>query len=136
MLKKALVVFGIVYILLAILDMGLLMSGSHHDGSLLFGTFKLDIIHDFIHLISGMVALGVAALGTYYYARLYFQVFGFVYAAVAVIGFVQGHTVLGLFAINTADNYLHVAIATASLGLGFLTKKVDGQGSATTPPSK
>ena len=135
MLKKALIVFGVVYIALAIFDIASLMGGSHHDGSLLFGTFKLDIIHDFVHLISGMVALGIAAMGAYY-ARLYFQVFGFVYAAVAVIGFVQGHTVLGLFAINAADNYLHVAIAVASLALGFLTKKVDDRGGINTTPAR
>lgn len=135
MLKKALVVFGAVYILLAVVGLGMLWTSPHDavDGHLLFGIFKHDILHDLIHLISGIAALA-AAVASYYYARLYFQVFGVVYALVATAGFVQGTTVLGIIAINTADNYLHLAIAIASLSLGFLTKKVDDRNvdSATT----
>jgi hypothetical protein len=136
MLKKALVIFGIVYILLAILGIGMLLAGNHTDGHhMLLGVFRLDVMHDLVHMLSGVVALATAVFGTYAHARLYFQVFGVIYALVAVVGFVQGHTVLGLFVINMADNYLHVAIALASLALGFLTKKTMGGATPSTPPA-
>jgi hypothetical protein len=133
MLRKALLLFGAVYMLLAILGLGLIASGSHHDGgALLFGAFEHDIIHDLVHMVSGITALVVASIGSYKAARLYFQGFGIVYALVAVAGFVQGDTVFNLFAIDMADNLLHVAIAGASLALGFFTKP-EGQGTTPTP---
>jgi hypothetical protein len=137
MLRKALIGFGIVYILLAVYGLGLLWTDPNFsEGHLLFGKFRHDIIHDLVHLISGIVALGVAATGSQFYARLYFQVFGAVYALVAIVGFVQGHTVLGIFGVDLADNLLHVAIAVSSLALGFFTKKVDDRVDLTTPPGK
>ncbi len=51
--------------------------------------------------------------------RLYFKVFGVVYALVTVIGFAQGDTVLSLITVNVADNLLQVAIAVSALALGF-----------------
>jgi hypothetical protein len=122
MLKKALLLFGIVYIGLAIWGIMLELQGGHHDGSLLLGTFKLDFVHNLVHLLSGVVALA-AVVASERYARLYFQVFGVVYAIVAVVGFIQADTVLGLFVVNLPDNLLHVAIAVASLALGFFTPK-------------
>jgi hypothetical protein len=129
MLKKALVFFGIIYIIIAISGIMLELQGGHHDGSLLLGTFKLDFVHNLVHLLSGVVAL-TTAMASERYARIYFQVFGVVYALVAIVGFVQTDTVLGLFVVNLPDNLLHVAIAASSLALGFLTKKPTNTNSA------
>jgi Domain of unknown function (DUF4383) len=72
-----------------------------------------------VHLLSGAVALG-CGLGSVAASRLYFRIFGIVYGLFAVLGFVQGETLLlGLISNNTADVWLHVAIAVASLALGF-----------------
>jgi Domain of unknown function (DUF4383) len=72
-----------------------------------------------VHLLSGAVALG-CVLGSVAASRLYFRIFGIVYGLFAVLGFVQGETLLlGLISNNTADVWLHVAIAVASLALGF-----------------
>ncbi len=40
----------------------------------------------------------------------------------------RGGDILGLFHVNSADNYLHLAIAAASLAVGFSPKKA-GAGS-------
>lgn len=80
--------------------------------------FKIDNVHNVVHLLSGLVALGAAATSMKY-ARWYLIVFGVVYGLVTVLGFVSGTDVLGLFEINTADNYLHLAIAVVSLVVGL-----------------
>lgn len=82
------------------------------------GIFEVDTIHNIVHLLSGIVAIGAAVSGESY-ARLYLIVFGIVYGVVAVLGFTMGGDILGLFTVNAADNYLHTAIALVSLGVGF-----------------
>lgn len=108
--------FGIVLTVVGILGF---VPGLTNDG-LLLGIFQVDPLHNVIHLLSGVVALVAVMMGAY--VRQYFQVFGVVYALVAILGFVQGDTVLNLIAINMADNVLHVAIAAVSLWAGFMMK--------------
>lgn len=79
--------------------------------------FQVSPLHNVVHILSGVVGIGAAMMGASK-ARLYLIVFGLVYALVTVLGFVQGN-ILGLFDVNTADNYLHAAIALSSLGIGF-----------------
>ncbi len=86
----------------------------------LLGFFEVDTIHNIIHLASGAIALVVG--GNHAMARMFLIIFGLVYAAVAVIGFVQGNTVLGIFGVNMMDNYLHVAIGAVCLVIGFGSK--------------
>ncbi len=86
----------------------------------LLGFFEVDALHNIIHLVSGAIALYVG--GNQAMARMFLIIFGLVYGAVAVIGFMQGNTVLGLFVVNMYDNYLHVAIAAACLVVGFGSK--------------
>lgn len=87
----------------------------------LLGIFEVDMVHNIVHLASGLVALLVAR--NVAYARMYLILFGLVYLAVAVIGYIQVNTVLGLFAVNMADHYLHAAIAALCLVVGFGGKR-------------
>ena len=84
--------------------------------------FAVDPLHNIIHILSGVAALFAASSG-YAYARLYLILFGLVYGLVAVVGFVQGTTVLGLITVNMEDNWLHTAIAVACLAVGLGSKK-------------
>lgn len=111
-------IFGIVFILIGVLGF---IPGITTEEGLLLGIFEVSPLHNVIHLVSGLAALLGAKSNAY--ARMYFQIFGVVYALVAVAGLVQGDTVLGLIDVNMADNILHVIIAVAALGLGFGTKK-------------
>lgn len=115
-MKTWAMVFGVVFLAVGVLGF---VPGISQDGMLL-GLFEVDTTHNVIHLVSGILALAVATVATGY-ARLYFQVFGVVYALVTVLGFVQG-TVLGLFTVNMADNVLHLAIAVLALWVGFMMK--------------
>ncbi len=87
------------------------------DG-LLLGIFQVDTLHNIIHLLTGVVGI-LVGWSMMQYARLYFQVFGVVYALVTVVGFMQGDSVLGLITVNMADNVLHLAIAALALWVGF-----------------
>src|SRR5215213_1305861 len=95
-LSKISLVFGVVFVLIGILGFvpGATTTGA--DGmQLLLGLFMVDGLHNSIHLLSGVA--GLAASMNERYSRLYLQIFGAVYALVAVIGLIQGDTVLGLF---------------------------------------
>lgn len=113
MIQKLAWVFAVVFILIGILGF---VPGITTDGHLL-GIFEVSLLHNIIHLATGIIAALVASSEEN--ARLYFKVFGVVYALVAVIGFVQGTSVLGLIGVNLADNILHVAIALVALWAGF-----------------
>jgi hypothetical protein len=114
MLKKLSLVFGVVFLAVGILGF---VPGVTNDQYKLLGIFQVSGIHNWIHILSGVAAI----LGSKSdkYAQLYFRVFGIVYAAVTVIGFIQGDTVLGIFDINMADNWLHTVLAVVILAIGF-----------------
>lgn len=111
-LKQLSGVFAAVFLLVGVLGF---VPGITSDGHLL-GIFEVDTVHNIIHLASGLAAL--AAMQNDKYAQMYFQVFGVVYALVAVLGFVLSGEII-LTHVNMADNLLHVAIAAAALGIGF-----------------
>lgn len=119
MFKNLALLFGAVFLLVGILGFIPAVSPEHSDGMrYLLGLFMVGGIHNAIHLLSGAAAVA-GGLASEKYARLYFQIFGSVYALVTVIGFVQGDTVLGIFDVNTADNFLHLGLALAIAGIGF-----------------
>lgn len=82
------------------------------------GLFDVDAVHNWIHLLSGILAI-IAVISGESYARLYLIVFGLVYGVVAIIGFITPGTILGLFTVNEADNYLHTAFTVIMLSAGF-----------------
>ncbi len=115
MLRLAAKVFGAVFLLIGVLGF---VPALTPDGNLL-GLFHVNALHNIVHLASGVVALLAGFMGARN-SKLYFQVFGVVYALVAVLGFAYGdNNILGLVASNMADTLLHVVIAVAALTLGF-----------------
>jgi len=111
------VLFGVVFLAVGILGFVPAVT----KDQMLLGIFHVNPAHNCVHLLSGVVALicGMAGVGA---ARLYFKIFGLVYGAVAVLGFLNpGDTMLlGLISNNTATTWLHVVIAAVSLIIGFM----------------
>jgi len=112
------VLFGIVFLVVGILGFVPAVT----KDQMLLGIFHVNMAHNCVHLLSGVVALfcGLCGVGA---SRMYFKIFGLVYAAVAVMGFMhmgQDTMLLGMVSNNDADTYLHVAIAAVSLILGFM----------------
>ena len=125
MLKKLSILVGVVFLLVGVLGFVPGITSTHADGSkYLLGLFEVGGIHNLIHLLSGAAAV-FAGYTSEKYARMYFLGFGTVYALVTVIGFIQGDTVLGIFHVNTADNFLHLALAVVILGIGLTVKPRD-----------
>jgi hypothetical protein len=105
--------FGVVLTLVGLAGFipALVMNGA------LLGIFMIDPLHNIVHILSGVAALA-AVMMSMMYVKLYFKVFGVIYALVAVVGFVDP-TVFGLMMMNMADNLLHVVIAVVALWAGF-----------------
>src|SRR5687768_13792765 len=121
MLKKAAIVYGAVFVIIGLAGFIPALTPQDSEGMRkLLGIFVVDGTHNIIHLASGLLAL--AASRQTAWAHKYFQGFGLVYALVAIVGFIQGHTVLGLFHTNLADHLLHLALAVTMLYLGFVVK--------------
>lgn len=93
--------------------------------------FHADTVHNWVHIISGVLFLLVAlvAPGS---AKGFLILFGIVYLALGVMGIVQfgtegTGTLFGFLHVNGADNYLHIGlgvlIALTGLSAGTPTNK-------------
>jgi hypothetical protein len=119
MLQTAAILFGIVFLLVGVLGF---VPGITTTGQMLLGIFYVNAEHNIVHLLSGAVAL-ITGLTSTAAARMYFRVFGIVYALVAILGFFTGYgLLLGLISNNLADTWLHVLIAFVALVLGFVVQ--------------
>jgi hypothetical protein len=82
--------------------------------------------HSIMHIASGTIFL-VATVSGARAARLWFQIFGAFYAAVAVMGFEVGDgMIFGLISNNRYDSWGHAALALISLLIGFAIPKQIG----------
>ena len=88
----------------------------------LFGLFDVNGWHNVVHVLSGLAGLALAR--SWSGARLFAYGFGAVYLLVTALGFAvgDGESILGLIPINSADNFLHLAIALLGLLAGLLTR--------------
>jgi hypothetical protein len=94
-------------------------TGSDVDGSNLIA-FEVNGWHNIVHIASGIAGLLLAR--TVAGARTFALGFGAVYAVVTLWGFIDGNTVLWLVPVNTADNFLHLAIAGLGIAAGLASE--------------
>ncbi len=103
MVKKFAVIFGAVLLLVGVLGF---VPGVTNDSNMLLGIFHVNTLYNIIHLLSGAIALYVGMTSNKA-SKTYFQIFGVIYALVAVLGFVYGdNDILGLIASNMANTWL------------------------------
>ncbi len=117
MLRTMSLLFGLAFVAIGIAG----YMPAFTSNGLLFGIYEVDSMHNIVHIVSGIIALLAAAKASY--AKLYFQVFGLLYGATAVIGFWHAGDIFGMIHVNTADNILHTVIAVIALYFGFLFKQ-------------
>jgi hypothetical protein len=124
MAKTLGMLFGIVFLAVGILGLvpGVTTTGA--DGMpMLLNIFMVNTVHSIVHIASGVVFL-LASMSGAGAARLWFQIFGVIYAVVAVLGFMTPNgMLLGLISNNPADTWLHVVLAVAMLAIGFGSPK-------------
>jgi hypothetical protein len=86
--------------------------------------FRVNAIHNVVHLATGALALGIG-LGTRGRRLADYTIgFGVLYAVVAVLLIVDP-TLFGLFSdapANAADHVLHAALAVVSIALGYMAR--------------
>ena len=116
MIRQMAFILGAVFLLIGVLGF---VPSATTDGMLL-GMFHVNPAHNFVHLLSGVVAV-VAGLSGGSAPLWFFRVFGIIYGLVATLGFMGGsEPVLGMIANNRADVWLHALLSLVSLILGFL----------------
>ncbi len=82
-----------------------------------FIVFEVNGWHNVVHLVTGAFLVLMAVTAGSAIAGL--LIFGLAYLAVTVWGFIDGDAVANLIPVNTADNWLHVALTAAALLIAF-----------------
>lgn len=125
--QLAALVVSVVFVLVGILgfipgvttNFDQLAFAGHGSGALLLGLFAVSVLHNLVHLAFGVVGLAMSrtAVG----ARNYLVGGGIVYAVLWLYGLLIDHGSAANFVpVNTADNWLHLVLAIAMIGLGVL----------------
>ena len=119
MVKKLGIIMGSLFLIGGILGF---VPGVTKDG-MYFGMFMVNTPHNILHIASGTIFL-IASLFGARPARLWFQIFGTFYMAIAVMGFRVGTgLIFGLISNNRCDAWGHTGLALLMLFIGFATPK-------------
>ncbi|WP_433158490.1 DUF4383 domain-containing protein [Kribbella sp. CA-247076] len=103
----------------------------HHSDALLLGIFQVSVLHNIVHLLFGVAGLALAR--TVSGARNYLIGGGAVYLILWIYGLVIDQTSAANFVpVNTADNWLHLALGLAMILLGVLLTRRTTQPAAST----
>jgi hypothetical protein len=121
MVRKLGYLFGFAFLLGGALGF---VPGVTQDG-MYFGIFKVNAPHNILHIVSGAMFLLASFVGQRA-ARLWFQIFGAFYGAVAATGFVVGDGMIcGVISNNLNDAWGHTGLALAMLLIGYSTRRQD-----------
>lgn len=92
-----------------------------HERDSIFGIFAVNGWHNLLHTAAG--SLGLTAASSYASARTYAIAAGLALVAVAVWGFMvgDGHSILSIVPVNTADDVMHLLIGITGIAAGMAT---------------
>ena len=131
-LQKAALAVGAVFLLVGILGFipgittgyDTMSFASHQSGALLLGIFNVSILHNIVHLLFGVA--GIAMARTFTGARTYLIGGGVIYLVLFIYGMIIDHQSAANFVpVNTADNWLHLALAIGMIALGVLLSRAN-----------
>jgi len=109
--KTFAMVIGAIFLLIGII-------GFFNDPIL--GIFHVNLLHNIVHLVTGVLFLGAAFGG---FARVMNKWFGLVYLLVGIIGLFGVLTFLEVQAgFADADNLLHIVLGIVIAGVGWFAK--------------
>lgn len=93
----------------------------------LLGLFEVNILHNIVHLLFGIIGLAAARARTT--ARDFLVWGGVIYLGLWIYGMVIDHESPANFvSLNTADNWLHFALGAGMLALGTLLPRAERAG--------
>ena len=91
----------------------------HESEAMLLGVFQVSILHNVVHLLFG--AVGVAMARGVSGARSFLLFGGIVYLVLWVYGlFIESDSAANFVPLNTADNWLHLALGAGMVALALL----------------
>jgi uncharacterized membrane protein len=110
-------VIGIVFTIIGLA--GFLVAPSMARGNLL--GFDVDLVHNLVHLITGLLGLAAAFTG---WSRRYNQIFGIIYILVGLAGLIYpglyfSGRLLGIMHVNALDHVLHLIVGIIATAVGF-----------------
>ena len=133
--QQAARLFGIVFLLVGIAGFipgittnlydGLDFAGDGSEAELL-GLFQVSILHNIVHALFGV---GIFMAATPEGARTYLLGAGAIYIVLFLLGIIGG---ADWVPVNDADNWLHLVLGVALLGLGFVLTRDRDRTVATT----
>jgi hypothetical protein len=121
MLKICATLFGLIMLAIGVSGFVPEINPNGH----LMGIFNLNLVHNLIHVITGFISLA-CGLSSEIASRIFFQVFGILYALFALLGFYfVERPIFGIIAHNLPDAIFHslIAIIALFLGFGYYTQK-------------
>jgi hypothetical protein len=122
---------GAVFLLVGVLgfipgvttDYDTLTFADHESRAKLLGIFQVNILHNLVHVIFGVV--GLAAARTWASARWFLIGGGVVYLVLWLYGLVIDLGEPANFvSLNTADNWLHLLLGAGMIALGVLVPRL------------
>ncbi|WP_062434350.1 DUF4383 domain-containing protein [Herbidospora daliensis] len=134
-LRRAALITGVVFLLVGLLgfvpgittNYDTMEFAGHHSEALLLGVFQVSILHNIVHLLFGVA--GIAAYRSWTASRVFLIGGGVVYLLLLVYGLLVGHESDANFVpLNTADNWLHLALGLGMIALGVVLSR-PGEGS-------
>ncbi|MGQ1799065.1 DUF4383 domain-containing protein [Kocuria oceani] len=129
-MKTAALLYGTVFLLVGATgfipgittDYDQLMVAGHHSEALLMGIFQVSILHTLVHLLYGVS--GIALARTVSGARNYLRWDGAVYLLLWLYGLlIDKESTANFVPLNTADDWLHLVLGVAMVGLSFLGRE-------------
>jgi hypothetical protein len=101
----------------------------HESTAMLLGVFHVSVLHNIVHLLFGVVGFVLAR--TVEGAAAFLIGGGVVYLVLWIYGLLIDHDSAANFVpVNTADDWLHLILGVAMLGLGFALRRNSARGRA------
>lgn len=95
----------------------------HESGAQLLGVFQVNILHNIVHLLFGVIGLWAARMATT--ARGFLVWGGVAYLALWVYGMaIDLDSAANFVSLNTADNWLHLALGGGMVLLGLAVPRM------------
>lgn len=99
---------------------------SNDSGAELLGIFQVSVLHNIVHLLFGVV--GIAMAKSIAGAKTFLIGGGAIYVVLFLYGLViDKESSANFVPLNTADDYLHLVLGVAMIGLGSVLGKKDAR---------
>jgi hypothetical protein len=122
MYRRAALWFGVIFLALGIFGfIGFLTPKDASGTPLLFGLLGVGLSHDLLRLVTGLLALGSAAISDNL-ARWYFRIMGLVATIASLYNLVVQHGDASVTNLTMADILLRLIIGLAAIAIGFGSK--------------